>query len=92
MTIHGGVNLVLKTAEEIEILDYKTDLTRRAETKYRKQLSVYSHVLDTAYPEKPVTAKLLHPASTNESRSLALDKLRDTVRAPIEAVQEKKRV
>lgn len=51
VTIHGGVNLVLKTAEGIEILDYTTDLTRRAETQYRKQLSDYSHVLDAAYPE-----------------------------------------
>ena len=60
VALSGIVDLVHVDGATVEIIDYKTDLTRVAESEYRKQLSVYYHVLDTVYPERTVTASILY--------------------------------
>ncbi|MFB6124951.1 MAG: UvrD-helicase domain-containing protein [Halanaeroarchaeum sp.] len=89
VTIRGVVDLVHETDETIEIVDYKTDSTRRAEDEYRKQLSVYYHVLDAAYPDKRVSASILYTGLDERVgvEPLALDELRQLVRAQLEADQ-----
>jgi hypothetical protein len=66
VTISGIADLVHVTEDGVEIIDYKTDQTRRAHEEYRTQLSVYYHVLDAAYPERPVTATLFYTADAEQ--------------------------
>jgi ATP-dependent exoDNAse (exonuclease V) beta subunit len=68
MTITGVIDLIHVTPESVEIVDYKTDLGRHAESEYRKQLSVYYHVVSAAYPDRPVSASLY--TSTGEKHSI----------------------
>lgn len=60
VTISGIVDLVHVTADQVDIIDYKTDSTRHAQSEYRKQLSVYYHVLSEWFVEKDVTASLFY--------------------------------
>lgn len=62
VTISGIIDLLHVTGERVDIIDYKTDRTRYAESEYCKQLSVYYHVVRAAYPERPVTASLFYTA------------------------------
>jgi ATP-dependent exoDNAse (exonuclease V) beta subunit len=66
VTISGISDLVHITEKTVEIIDYKTDQTRRAHQEYRKQLSVYYHVLAAAYPERTVTATLFYTADSEQ--------------------------
>ena len=66
VTISGIADLVHVTEEAVEIVDYKTDQTRRAHEEYRKQLSVYYHVLDAVYPERTVTATVFYTADAEQ--------------------------
>jgi len=63
VTVSGIVDLVHETDDRIEIVDYKTDTNRRGETEYRKQLSVYYHVLTSNHPDKSVTVSIFYTAS-----------------------------
>jgi len=60
VTVSGIVDLVHVTADQVDIVDYKTDSTRHAQPEYRKQLSVYYHVLSEWFPEKDVTTSLFY--------------------------------
>ncbi|MFP8958077.1 UvrD-helicase domain-containing protein [Natrialbaceae archaeon A-CW3] len=62
VTISGIVDLVHVQPETIEIIDFKTDLSRHAEDEYRKQLSVYYHVLDEYFPARAVRAGIFYTA------------------------------
>jgi hypothetical protein len=62
LTVSGVVDLVHVTDDRVEVVDYKTDTTRRGQEEYRKQLSVYYHVLASTYPDRPVTANLFYTA------------------------------
>lgn len=48
--------------ESVEIIDFKTDLSRHAEDEYLKQLSVYYHVLSEWFPKRDVTASIFYTA------------------------------
>jgi len=63
VTVSGVVDLVHETDEKIEIVDYKTDMTDRAASEYRKQLSLYYHVLAECNPEREVTASIFYTAT-----------------------------
>ncbi|CCQ35020.1 ATP-dependent DNA helicase PcrA protein [Halorhabdus tiamatea SARL4B] len=63
VTISGVIDLLCVTDEQVEIVDYKTDLTRDAEDEYRKQLSVYYHVVQRLYPDRPVSPSIFYTAS-----------------------------
>ena len=62
VTISGIVDLVHIRPEAVEIIDFKTDLGRHGEAEYRKQLSVYYHVLDEWFPDRAVTAGIFYTA------------------------------
>ncbi|MFP4590895.1 MAG: UvrD-helicase domain-containing protein [Halobacteriales archaeon] len=58
VTLSGVVDLVHETEAGIWIYDFKTDQGHHAVPEYRKQLSVYYHVLAAQHPDTPVTAAL----------------------------------
>ncbi|SDZ78841.1 ATP-dependent exoDNAse (exonuclease V) beta subunit (contains helicase and exonuclease domains) [Haloplanus vescus] len=62
VTISGVVDLVHVTPDRVEIVDYKTDRGRHGEDEYRKQLSVYYHVVREVYPDREITASILYTA------------------------------
>ena len=62
VTISGIVDLLHVTDDAVDVVDFKTDRARHAESEYRKQLSVYYHVVRAAYPERDVTASLFYTA------------------------------
>ena len=82
VTISGIVDLVHETPDRVEIVDFKTDSTRRAQPEYRKQLSVYYHVLTDWFEGKEVTASLFYTRDGTRARidPLSLEKLRAVVR------------
>jgi len=62
LTLVGIVDLLVETDESVQIIDYKTDLSRQPESEYRKQLSVYYHVASEWYPNKEITASIFYTA------------------------------
>ena len=84
MTISGTVVLVHATPDRVEIIDYKIDQSRRAVSEYAVQLSVYYHVLESVYPDRPVGASLyfsedderieIEPLGISELRKRAQEK------------------
>lgn len=62
VTISGVIDLLHITDDRVDIVDYKTDRGRHAESEYRKQLSVYYHVVRHAYPERGITTSILYTA------------------------------
>jgi len=62
VTLSGIIDLVHLTDETAEIIDFKTDLSRHAESEYRVQLSVYHHVLEEWFSERNVTAAVFYTA------------------------------
>jgi len=62
VTISGIVDLVHIRPNTVGIIDFKTDLSRHAQGEYRKQLSVYHHVLDEWFPDREVTAEIFYTA------------------------------
>ncbi len=83
VTISGIVDLVHETDETVEIMDYETDSTRRAQPKYRKQISVYYHVLSEWFRRKDVTTSLFYTndGTREQIDPLSLEDLRDLIRS-----------
>ncbi|EMA72178.1 UvrD-helicase domain-containing protein [Halorubrum distributum] len=83
VTVSGIADLVHVTADRVEVIDYKTDSTRRAQSEYKKQLSVYYHVLDEWFPEKAVETSLFYTSDGTRERiePHSIEKLRAFVRA-----------
>jgi ATP-dependent exoDNAse (exonuclease V) beta subunit len=81
VTISGIVDLVHIRPDTVEIIDFKTDLGRHAEGEYRKQLSVYYHVLDEWFPERDVTAGMFYTAEGDrvDIDPLSLSKLAELI-------------
>ncbi|WP_434522215.1 UvrD-helicase domain-containing protein [Halorubrum sp. AS12] len=82
VTVSGIADLVHETADRVDIVDYKTDSTRRAQSEYEKQLSVYYHVLDEWFADKAVTASLFYTTNGTRERiePLEFEELRALVR------------
>lgn len=62
ITISGVVDLIHVLPERVEIIDYKTDRGRHAETEYRKQLSVYYYVATEWYSDRDVGTSIFYTA------------------------------
>ncbi|PSP68569.1 ATP-dependent DNA helicase [Halobacteriales archaeon QS_1_69_70] len=62
VTISGVVDLVHLTNGRVEVIDYKTDATRRGHEEYRKQLSVYHHVLTSVYENRDIFPGIYYTA------------------------------
>jgi ATP-dependent helicase/nuclease subunit A len=83
VTLSGVIDLLHLTPDTVEIIDYKTDRSRHAEPEYRKQLSVYYHVLTDVYPERTVRPSVFYtqsgervsidPLSKSELRQLIME-------------------
>ena len=87
VTFSGIADLVSIEPESVEIIDFKTDLERHAESEYRKQLSVYYHVLGEWFPSREVTAGIFYTAEGEyvEIDPLAQSELIDIIREVDEA-------
>ena len=83
VTVSGIADLVHVTADRVEVIDYKTDATRRARAEYRKQLSVYSHVLDEWFADREVETSLFYTGDGTRERiePLSIEEIRGLVRA-----------
>jgi len=73
VTIGGIIDLLHVTADRVEIIDYKTDLTAHAEAEYRKQLSIYYHVVADQYPDRSVTGSIFYTAAGTRQNITPLD-------------------
>ncbi|WP_394743079.1 UvrD-helicase domain-containing protein [Natronococcus roseus] len=60
VTISGIIDLLHVTDERIDIVDYKTDRGRHAQSEYRKQLSVYYHVVRQLYPGRLINTSAFY--------------------------------
>ena len=82
VTISGVIDLLHVTPERAEIIDYKTDLDRRAESEYQKQLSVYYHVVAELYPDREVTTAIFYTSDGEQKpiEPLSKTELRELVR------------
>ncbi|RLM62651.1 exodeoxyribonuclease V subunit beta [Halorubrum sp. Atlit-26R] len=83
VTVSGIADLVHVTADRVEVIDYKTDATRRAQAEYRKQLSVYYHVLDEWFADRDVETSLFYTGDGTRERiePLSIEEIRGLVRA-----------
>jgi ATP-dependent exoDNAse (exonuclease V) beta subunit len=82
VAISGVVDLVAVTDARVQVIDFKTDRSRRAEAEYRKQLSVYWHVLAETYPDKDVDAQVFWTAEGElvEIEPIGMENLSNLVR------------
>jgi superfamily I DNA/RNA helicase len=82
VTISGVVDLVHLTNGRVEVIDYKTDATRRGHEEYRKQLSVYHHVLTAVYEDRDVIPSIYYTADDEPVTvdPIPLDRIEDLVR------------
>lgn len=60
--IEGVVDLIHVLPDRVQVIDYKTDASRYAQEEYRKQLSLYYHVVTAEYPDKPIELQLFYSA------------------------------
>jgi superfamily I DNA/RNA helicase len=58
--VRGKIDLLALYNDRIEIIDYKSDLDYTNEAEYRKQLSVYYHVVRQVYTDKPIYCKIYY--------------------------------
>lgn len=81
VTLVGVIDLLQIDDTCLKIIDYKTDRSRRAEPEYRKQLSVYYHVLDAVYPDRAIEPLLFYTESGTKVPidPLSLGELRELV-------------
>lgn len=82
-SIGGIIDVLHVTPDRVDIIDYKTDRTTRAEDEYRKQLSIYYHVVADQYPDRSVTASIFYTddGDRREIDPLSKSELKDLVRA-----------
>jgi ATP-dependent exoDNAse (exonuclease V) beta subunit len=72
VTLSGVIDLLHITPDTVDIIDYKTDRGRHAESEYRKQLSVYYHILTELYPERTIQPFIFY---TQSGENVAIDPL-----------------
>ncbi|MEO8210008.1 MAG: 3'-5' exonuclease, partial [bacterium] len=63
--IRGTIDLLAFFDDWIEVIDYKTDKTKKNIEKYKIQLEIYKEVVKSIYKEKKVTGKIFF-VSLNE--------------------------
>ena len=82
VTIGGVVDLLHITPDQVDIIDYKTDLTTHAEDEYEKQLSIYYHVVADQYPDRSVSASIFYTddGDRSEIEPLSKSELKELVR------------
>lgn len=85
VTLVGIIDLLVTTPEQVHIIDYKTDLGRHAESEYRKQLSVYHHVVANEYPNREISVQIFYTADDEivELSPLTIDELQEITESTI---------
>jgi len=80
--ISGIIDLVHFRPDRVEVVDYKTDRGRHAEAEYRKQLSVYYHVLRELYTDREISASIFYTADgvREDIDPISRDELVDVVK------------
>ena len=58
--IRGTIDLLAFYDDRVEIIDYKTDKSRKYESKYKIQLGIYRDVIKEIYKEKNIICKLYY--------------------------------
>lgn len=58
--LKGVMDLVQVTEDSVRLVDYKTDRSRENQEEYRKQLSVYYHVLKRIYSKRSISANIFY--------------------------------
>lgn len=58
--IRGTIDLLAFYDDRIEIIDYKTDKSRKYESKYKIQLGIYRDVIKEIYKEKNIVCKIYY--------------------------------
>jgi len=54
------IDLLCIRPNEVEIIDYKTDRGQHAQSEYRKQVSVYYHVVSQCFPDRDVSVGIFY--------------------------------
>ncbi|WP_160135336.1 UvrD-helicase domain-containing protein [Halococcus salsus] len=90
VTISGVIDLLCVTPDEVTIIDYKTDRGQHAHSEYRKQISVYYHVVRQSFPDRDISASVLYTETGSQEpvESLTEAELKDLVQAEIANSQE----
>lgn len=60
VTLRGIIDLLHLTNKEIQIIDYKTDRTKKYQKEYKKQLSVYYKIIEQVFNNKNVSAHIYY--------------------------------
>jgi len=60
LLFEGVIDLINIDGDEVNIVDYKTDIDTIALKEYRKQLSVYYHAINEVYPDKKIDAYIYY--------------------------------
>ena len=85
IVVRGYADLLHITPTSVDIIDYKTDESRHAESEYRKQLSVYYHVVDAIYPDRDIRAAIYYTqeGEREQVQPLSRSRLQDIVQAMV---------
>ena len=81
VSVSGIIDLLQVRPNRVDIIDYKTDLGRHAEAEYRKQLSIYYHVVRSVYPDREIRPAIFYTDDGNhvEQDPFTVDQLEDIV-------------
>jgi len=77
----GIIDLIVVGEQKARIVDYKTDRHRKNEKEYRKQLSVYYHVVQDVYPDRDVKIEIFYTGSDRlvELKPFTIEQLKQEV-------------
>ena len=67
IVLTGIIDLLHVGSDRVDIIDYKTDRERHTHEEYRKQLSVYHHVLSSEYPDREIQAIIYYTADDEQA-------------------------
>jgi superfamily I DNA/RNA helicase len=90
VTIAGVIDLVHVLPERVEIVDYKTDRGRHAQSEYRKQVSVYYHVVRQRYPDRNISTSIFYTKDGTRVpiAPLSIDELVELTEGEIDSISE----
>lgn len=70
--VKGIIDLIVEFEDRIEIVDWKTDMVKDNKEEYKKQLSVYYHVVQEVYSTKKASCKIFWTCNGEEEEIIPL--------------------
>ncbi|WGI18085.1 ATP-dependent DNA helicase [Methanonatronarchaeum sp. AMET-Sl] len=67
--LNGKIDLIHKTNNKIEIIDYKTEKSKQTKKQHQTQISLYYHTLKQIYPETKITP-IIYYTQTNQKQTI----------------------